>query len=332
MLLISRTPLRISFFGGGSDYPAFYLRSAGAVLGTTIDHYTYISLKTFESRFFDHRVRVAYSKTELVKELKEIEHPSVRACLLHHQFEQNLDIHIFNDLPARTGLGSSSSFTVGLLRALHELKGEALSKGALAEEARMVEQQLIGENVGSQDQFHASFGGFNLMEFSKRGVEVYPVGISTEKQAFLESHLMLFYTGMTRLAHEVTAQQIQLTEQKKNDASLKRMVQLTYEALELVRASEGEKMVRAFGELLHESWSFKRGLSSHISTPAIDALYARGLEAGAYGGKLLGAGSGGFLLFVVPEEAQSRLREALCLPEVKCRFEESGSTLIYTKG
>src|SRR3990167_10521117 len=195
MMIISRTPVRISFFGGGTDYPAFYERLPGAILGTTINKYTYVSINTL-SEFFEHKIRIGYSKTELVKNLDEILHPSIRECLKHKNISGNLDIHIFSDLPAKTGLGSSSSFTVGFLNALYALQGKIVTKQALAQEACHVEQQLIKENVGSQDQFHSAFGGFNIIEFDKQNIKVRPLIISKEKLKILEDHLMIFYTGL----------------------------------------------------------------------------------------------------------------------------------------
>ena len=208
MLIISRTPVRISFFGGGTDYPAYYEHQKGAVLGTTIDQYTYISVKTLQSPFFDHNIRIAYSKTELIKKVHEIEHPSIRECLKHRGLDGNLDIHIFSDLPARTGLGSSSSFTVGFLNALDALQGKKSSKQQLAKEACHVEQSCICETVGSQDQFHAAYGGFNVIEFSSSHIHVRPVILSRKKKQLLEDHLLVFFTGITRFASEIVQEQI----------------------------------------------------------------------------------------------------------------------------
>ncbi|MFN0065287.1 MAG: hypothetical protein ACKVOH_03505 [Chlamydiales bacterium] len=332
MLIISRTPVRISFFGGGTDYPAFYREHGGAVLGTTIDQYTYISVKTFKSSFFDHNIRIAYSKTELVKAIDEIQHPSVREVLRHHRIPGNLDIHIFSDLPARSGLGSSSSFTVGFLNALFALQGKRKSKQFLAEEACYIEQKMIQENVGSQDQFHAAYGVFNIFEFSKELVRMRPLIISHERKQLLEDHLLVYFTGMTRFASQIVKEQMNNTAMGKNDVYLEKMFQMVFQAEEILLSSPKERMVKEFGELLHESWQLKKQLSSQVSNTGIDAAYSRALQAGAYGGKLCGAGSGGFLLFFVSPSKQEGVRHALAdLQEVPFHFEDQGSTIIYMK-
>lgn len=332
MLIISRTPVRISFFGGGTDYPAFYQENPGAVLGTTIDQYTYISVKTLQSSFFDHSIRVAYSKTELVTRREEIQHPSVRESLKFKEIEGNLDIHIFSDLPARTGLGSSSSFTVGFLNALYALQGKKVSKQRLAEEACHVEQNLIQENVGSQDQFHAAFGGFNLIEFKPSFTQVRPVVMTREKKELLEEHLLIFFTGMTRFASEIVKEQVDKTKTRQNDLFLKEMHEMVYAAEEIMVSTPADQMPKAFGELLHESWELKKRLSSKISNDSLDEAYALARKAGAFGGKLCGAGSGGFLAFIVPPPLQSNVREALKgMQEVSFRFENEGSTIVYMK-
>lgn len=332
MLIISRTPLRISFFGGGTDYPMYYDSHRGAVLGTTINQYTYISLKTMQGAFFNHNFRIAYSKTELVKEVDEIEHPSIRECLKHRKLREGLDIHIFSDLPARTGLGSSSSFTVGFLNALDALHGKKRSKQQLADEACFVEQQCIRENVGSQDQFHASFGGFNILEFSSSQIHVRPVVVKKEKKKLLEENLLVFFTGVTRHASEIVKEQIDKTKSRKNDVHLEEMYSLVAEAENILLSSPSHQVVEKFGRLLHENWRLKKSLSTQISNPKIDAAYAAALQAGAFGGKLCGAGNGGFLMFFVPEEKQVAVRSALKdLPEVSFQFEDQGSTIIYIK-
>ncbi|MBI1910268.1 MAG: kinase [Deltaproteobacteria bacterium] len=330
-MIITRTPLRISFFGGGTDYREFYLRHKGAILGTTINKYVYVSLNRLSS-FFDYKIRVGYSKAELVNSVGEIVHPSVRECLRYKKIEGNLDIHIFADLPARTGLGSSSAFTVGFLHALHALNGQMVSKKNLAEEARHVEQELIRENVGSQDQYHASHGGLNIMEFSKEGVNVRPLVISREKREAFQQSLMVFYTGLSRHASEVVREQVENTRTKGKDEYLLRMLSMVYEAEKIVSEKTPETMVRELGALLHEGWEFKKKLSTQVSNSLIDQAYQRTLEAGAYGGKLCGAGGGGFLALVVPPHKQDAVRSTLKdLLEVHFLFEEEGSTVIYLK-
>lgn len=333
MFIISRTPVRISFFGGGSDYPDFYLEEGGAVLGTTIDQYNHISVKTLKSNFFDHSIRISYSKTEHVKHVEEIEHPSIRESLKFKNILGNLEIHIFSDLPARTGLGSSSAFTVGFLHALYALEGREISKQLLAEEACHIEQKLICENVGSQDQFHAAFGGFNVIEFKKEGTIVRSLCFEEEKKAFLEEHLLVFYTGLTRHATLVVKEQIERTKRGLNAIFLRKMREMVVLAESVLVEKEAEEMIAAFGTLLHESWCLKKALSNSISSPFIDACYEAAIQAGAYGGKLCGAGSGGFLAFIVPKKNQSAVRKALSkLSEVIFKFENEGSTIIYKKG
>lgn len=328
--IISRTPVRISFFGGGTDYPAYYKRYPGATLGTTIDKYTYVSIHPLYP-FFEHKLRISYSRIELVQSLEEIQHPSIRGCLKHHAIFPRLDIEISSDLPARTGLGSSSSFTVGFLNALHALQGRRRSAQELAEEARYVEQEVVRENVGSQDQFHAAFGGMNIFTFSEEKVGVRPLLISAEKRALFEQHLMLFYTGIARYATLVVQEQLEKTERFENDLWLHRMYEMVFEAEEIFLRAADQEMVPLLGRLMDQSWGLKKRLSSQISTAEIDHCYETALACGAYGGKLCGAGSGGFLALLVPPEARTRVRSALGeLTEVPVTFNSEGSKLIYT--
>lgn len=330
-MIISRTPVRISLFGGGTDYPAYYERQSGIVLGTTINKYTYVSVNTL-SEFFEHNIRIGYSKTELVKKPEEIVHPSIRECLLHKNISGNLDIHIFSDLPAKTGLGSSSSFTVGFLNALSALEGKKVSKQKLALDACHIEQELIKENVGSQDQFHAAYGGFNIIEFSPNHINVRPVIISLEKLQLLENSLMIFYTGLTRFASDVVKEQIDKTKTKSNDTYLLKMKDMVKTAEDLISTSSKDNMIKDLGQLLDESWQLKKQLSSKISNSKIDEAYDIAKKAGAYGGKLCGAGSGGFLALLAPENKKAEIRENLKnLLEVYFKFENQGSTIIYMK-
>lgn len=331
MMIISRTPVRISFFGGGTDYPDFYKNYRGAVLGTTINKYIYVSVNTL-SEFFDHRIRLGYSKTELVKTIDQIEHPSVRECLRFMKIDGFLDVHIFSDLPAMTGTGSSSAFTVGFLNALYALQGRKIPKHTMAMEACHVEQELIRENVGSQDQFHASHGGFNVIEFFPSHIQVRPLIITRSKTEMFENHLMIFYTGLTRHASEVVKEQIEKTQSRSNDEYLKLMLEMVYEAERIITSSPENEMMKEIGSLLDESWNLKKKLSSKITNSLIDEAYQLAKTQGAYGGKLCGAGSGGFLALLVPPEKQPQVREALKnLLEVKFRFENEGSTIVYMK-
>ncbi len=329
--IISRTPVRISFFGGGTDYPSYYTRHRGAVLGTSINKYTYVSLNDL-SNFFDYKLRVCYSKVELVKSLEELQHPSVKACLLHKNIFPQVDIHISADLPAKTGLGSSSSFTIGFLNALYAMQGKKIGRQQLAEEACFIEQHVIQENVGSQDQFHACFGGLNVIEFSSSQIQIRPVVVSREKKQLFQQHLLVFYTGITRFATDVVKEQIEKTKRLDNDSFLRRMYEMVFEAEDLFSNAPSHELASFLGRLLHESWMLKRQLSSQISNPFIDDCYEKALSCGAYGGKLCGAGSGGFLALLVPPDAQAAVRSALSsLKEVHFQFENEGSTIIYMK-
>jgi D-glycero-alpha-D-manno-heptose-7-phosphate kinase len=301
----------------------------GAVLGTTINKYTYVSVKPL-SKFFNHKFRIAYSKTELVSRIDEIEHPSIRESLKFLGYDQGLEVNIFADLPAKTGLGSSSSFTVGFLNALYALSGKKVSQQRLATEACLIEQTLIKENVGSQDQFHAAFGGLNVIEFKQTHIHVRPVVISDVNKRAFQDHLMIFYTGLTRFASDVVKEQIIKTESRSNDDYLHRMKEMVFEAEEIM--SEDGEIMKKLGHLMHEGWELKKKLSTKISNPAIDTAYTTAISAGAYGGKLCGAGSGGFLALIVPPSSQDTVRKALSnLLEVDFKFEDEGSTIIYMK-
>lgn len=329
--IISRTPVRISFFGGGTDYPSYYSRYPGSVLGTSINKYTYVNLNTL-SPFFDYNLRISYSSVELVKTLEEIKHPSVRACLKHREIFPPLDIHISADLPAKTGLGSSSSFTVGFLNALYAMEGKKIARQQLAEEACHIEQSVIKENVGSQDQFHAAFGGLNVIEFSGSSIRVRPVVATQQKKEMLQKHLLIFYTGITRFASKIAQEQIEKTQKKTNDSYLHQMKEMVSHAEEIISGCSLDHLPKQFGKLLHESWLLKKQLSSQISTDKIDFFYNKALQCGAHGGKLCGAGSGGFLAIIAPLETHEEIRSSLAsLLEVPFQFEDEGSTIIYMK-
>lgn len=326
-MIINRTPLRISFFGGGTDYPTWFDGNGGAVLATTIDKYIYISCR-YLPPFFEHKSRIVWSLVELVKDISEIKHPSVRECLRFTKIERGVEIHYDADLPSRTGLGSSSSFTVGLLNSLYALQGNMVSKMQLAKDAIYVEQEMIKENVGCQDQILASFGGFNLIEF-KPGMDfgIYPVTLSADRLRLFFEHLMLFFTGFSRNASDIAKGIIEKTSQKKRE--LKTMYQMVYEAAKILN---GNTDLKEFGELLHENWKLKRSLSENISTPAIDEIYSIACIAGAYGGKLLGAGGGGFMLIFAPPDAQDNIKSKLnTLLNVPFQFENLGSQIIFYK-
>lgn len=324
-MIISRTPFRISFFGGGTDYPVWYNDYGGAVLATTIDKYCYITCRHLPP-FFEHRSRMAYSKIEILREGQEFEHPSARETLKFMGIKDGVEIHHDADLPARTGLGSSSSFTVGLLHSLYALKQRMPTKMQLAEEAIHIERDLIKESVGSQDQVSAAFGGFNRISFAPDNkIHLQPVIIGRERLELLQSHLMLYFTGFSRFASVIAEKQIQNTPTKK--VELKAMFDMVDQALNILT---GGGDLADFGTLLHESWRVKRSLTDKISNPQIDEIYDAAREAGSLGGKLLGAGGGGFILFFAKPEDQPRIKEKLKgLLNVPFRFENGGSQIIF---
>lgn len=324
-MIISRTPFRISFFGGGTDYPPWFKQHGGAVLSTSFDKYCYITCRELPP-FFEHKHRIAYSKVESVVDVDHIEHPAVRAILKEMNMQQGLEIHCDADLPARSGLGSSSSFVVGMLHSLHALKGQRVTKKWLAQEAIRIEQEVLQENVGSQDQTAAAYGGFNVIHFHHDGLfSIEPVILSVQRRETLNDHLMLFFTGFSRIASEIAKSKVANLHNKERELhNMRRMVD---QALDILTS---ETDIRAIGELLHTSWEYKRELSDQVSNPQIDSLYARARQAGAIGGKLLGAGGGGFMLLYVEPEKQQKVRAALHeYIHVPFKFESSGSQVIY---
>ena len=324
-MIISRTPFRISFFGGGTDYPGWYRRHGGSVLAATIDKYCYLTCR-YLPPFFEHRVRVVYSKIESGQTIDDIAHPAVRAIVRHLGIQRGLEIHHDGDLPARSGMGSSSAFTVGLLHALYALKGQMPTKHQLAREGIQIEQNVLEENVGSQDQVMAAYGGLRHVVFSPEGeVSVRPVTISRERGQELNAHLMLFYSGIKRTASEVAASYTNDLEGRKRQ--LRIMKDLVDESLSILT---GPHNIGDFGELLQEAWQSKRSLSAQVSNSEVDAIFDRATAAGAVGGKLLGAGGGGFILFFVPPDRHAAVRRALdrliCVPFT---FESTGSQIIF---
>lgn len=325
-MIFTRTPLRISFFGGGTDYPAWFHENGGAVLSTSIDKYCNVTCRLLP-QFFQHKHRIVYSRIENVNYIDQIEHPAVRAVLSWARVEKGLEIHHDGDLPVGSGLGSSSAFTVGLIKAIRTLNGCDIGAAELARDAIHVEQNIIGENVGSQDQISAAYGGFNRIEFFREGgVEVAPVDCSGERRKELNQHLMLFFTGVSRVASDVAKSQIDNFSRRK--PQLVRMRAMVDEALEILR--DNTRPITEFGELLHASWLCKRTLSDQVSTPEIDRLYDQARSAGVIGGKILGAGGGGFmLLFAVPKK-QAAIRQRLArLLHVPFEFEDRGSRVVF---
>lgn len=324
-MIISRTPFRVSFFGGGTDYHPWYQEHGGAVLAATIDKYCYISCRPLPP-FFEHKHRVVWSEIELVQDHRAIRHPVIRAGLEHAGIECGVEIHHNSDLPARAGLGSSSSFTVGLLNGLHALQGNPVGKKRLAEEAIYIEREVLKENVGVQDQIETAFGGFNRVDIATDGsFRVTPVNLPDWRMSELESNLLLVFSGLSRSASDIAGEQIASIKDKQ--AELHAMRQLVDAGIETLR---GTGPLRAFGELLHETWMLKRGLTRAIAPAFVDEIYDAARAAGAIGGKLLGAGGGGFLLFMVPPERRLAVSEALSrLVQVPFGFDRSGASLIY---
>lgn len=323
-MIITRTPFRISFFGGGSDYPIHFENHGGSVLSTTIDKYCYISAR-YLPPFFEHKSRIVWSKLESVKHHDEIQHPSAREILKFLNIDKGVEIHHDADLPARSGLGSSSSFSVGLIHALNALNGKIITKRQLALDAVYIEQEKLKENVGCQDQTAAAFGGFNKIEFGgHHKIAVHPISLSSGKLNLLQNNLMLFFTGLARTASEVAEEQIKNTRNKEYE--IKSMAKMVDEAINILNSGD----IEDFGKLLHESWQIKKSLSSQISNSSIDEIYEAGLKSGAIGGKLLGAGNGGFILFFVKPELQNQVKERLKnLLYVPFRFENIGSQIVY---
>jgi D-glycero-alpha-D-manno-heptose-7-phosphate kinase len=324
-LIISRTPFRVSFFGGGTDYPAWYRFHGGAVLATTIDKYCYLTCR-YLPPFFEHKIRVVYSKIENCHSVDEIAHPAVREILRYCGVDRGVEIHHDGDLPARSGMGTSSSFTVGLLHALYALKGQMPTKTQLAKESIVIEQDILKETVGSQDQVLAAHGGFNHILFDAGGeITVRPITVSASRLNELNRYLMLFYTGIRRTASDVAGSYVNGLDDK--DRQFRIIGELTNEGVSVLC---GKSKIALFGELLHNAWQAKRDLSAAVSNDDVEEIYQEALSAGAIGGKLLGAGGGGFILFFVPPTKQARLKRRLNkLIYVPFKFESSGSQIIF---
>jgi D-glycero-alpha-D-manno-heptose-7-phosphate kinase len=324
-MIITRTPFRISFFGGGTDYPAWYLKHGGAVLVTSINKYCYLTCRNLPP-FFAHKFRVVYIKSENTNTIEEISHPAVRGILKHLDWQNGLEIHHDADLPARGGMGSSSAFTVGLLHALNALKGRMVSKYQLALDSIHIEQHVLCETVGSQDQVSVAVGGLNHIRFLPGGdINVTPITVTRDRLRELESHLMLFYSGIERTAAKVAGSYAVNIEEKA--AQMQAMAALVDQSLSILT---GTDKIEEFGRLLHEAWQVKRRFSQQVSNSKIDDIYDRGRRAGALGGKILGAGGGGFVLLFVPPDGQRAVRNALAdLVHVPFRFESLGSQVIF---
>ena len=324
-MIISRAPFRISFFGGGTDYPEWYKEHGGAVLSTSINKFSYITAR-YLPPFFDYKFRIRYYEREETNSIEEIQHPSVKQCLNFLKFKDNLDLVHHADLPARAGLGSSSTFTVGLLHAIYSLQNKMVSKRELAMNAINVEQNLIKESVGSQDQVVAAFGGLNKIEFGgPKDFTVKPIPINPERVKLLENNLMLFYTGFSRTASNIASEQIKKTHERKTELNF--MHQSVDQAIEIISSNQS---LDDFGRLMGEQWENKKKMTELISNHDINEIYSKGIKAGAIGGKLLGAGGGGFMLFYVPKDKQDQMKKDLKdLLYVPFSFDFTGSQIIY---
>lgn len=324
-MIISKTPFRLSFFGGGTDYPTWFENHGGAVLSTTINKFCYLSVRHLPP-FFEHRHRVVYSNIELVNDVSEIEHPVVRAVMDLKKVKDGIEVHHFADLPARSGLGSSSTFTVGLLNAINALKGKMTPRETLAKEAVLVEHDLLKENVGWQDQISAAFGGLNRIDFSADGnFSVTPVILPRSRIDELDDSVMLFFTGVSRYATNIAKETID--NMKARESQLHRIREMVDEAYSIL--SKKKWTIEDFGRLLDESWKLKRSLASNVTSDFIDDIYATAMDAGAVGGKLMGAGGGGFMFFIVPQDRQNAVRQRLKkILHVAFGFDKSGTEIM----
>ncbi len=325
-MIITRAPMRISFFGGGTDFPEYFLDHGGAVLSTAIDKYSYVTASHFHSRLFDYAVRISYSQGEMVKDVGGIRHNVFRECLRLCGLEKDVELHTVADLPSFTGLGASSSFTVALLLALHAFKREHVSGLELAYEAIHVERQILKECVGLQDQAIAAIGGFNVFEFrAEDNIVVHPVDLSPRRLNELESHLLLVFTGIKRRAIEVESAKVAGFNARQT--TLRAMRQMVDDGVSCLTSTGS---LEPFGRLLHEAWTAKQNLSDAVSNPEIQALYDTGMGCGAWGGKLLGAGGGGFLQLFADPASQADVRKRLHkLPYVPFQFESLGSQIVF---
>ncbi|MCK5729331.1 MAG: hypothetical protein KAG10_03310 [Methylococcales bacterium] len=305
-MILSRTPHRISFFGGGTDYPDYYLQHGGKTLGVTIDKYAYLNVRKLPP-FFEHKHRIVYSKQENVSKIEDIVHPSVRETLKYLNVDYGVSIHHDGDIPARSGMGSSSAFTVGLLNSLKALEGKMVSKKELTRMSIEIEQNWIKENVGSQDQTFAAYGGLNTLNFLQNGeITAEPVIMTHERLLEFQGNVLLFFTGLSRAASDILEEQMAKTAV--NVPNLNRMKGLVDEAHEILISNSP---LNQFGELLNLTWDLKKSLSSKVTNSTIDSMYEKALNAGALGGKLLGAGSGGFMIFYVEKNNHAQVKAAL---------------------
>ncbi|QUD87010.1 GHMP family kinase ATP-binding protein [Phenylobacterium montanum] len=327
-MITTRTPLRVSFFGGGTDYPEYYENHAAAVLGTAIDKYVHISAVPLE-RFMGYGFRLSYRIIEEVQEIDEIEHPVFREVFRMLGLERGWNIGVLTSLPSRSGLGSSSSFTVGLLKLIGHLKNISYTRYDLAQTAIHVEREILKENVGVQDQLHATFGSLNRYDFDGQQYRITPVRLRADVRDAINESMYLVHTGIARFASETVKEQIENTKSGKIEKSLDHLYTMVGQGQSLLESQRGDHVLKDLGGMLHDAWSTKRSLSKTVSTPLIDELYDAALAAGALGGKLCGAGGGGFLLLLIPPERRDAVAAALGERQlIPIRMDDSGSTLI----
>lgn len=327
-MIITKTPYRLSLFGGGTDYNAWYEKHSGRVLAAAINHYCYLSVRVLPP-FFEHRYRVAYSRVEQANQVSEILHPAVRACLQEFKIGEGLEIHHDGDLPARSGIGSSSSFTVGLLHALHALKRQMISANSLASQAIHVEQDVLGEAVGIQDQIMAAYGGLRIIEMGpKRNWSVSQLTLPSDYLQAFEQHILMGFSGINRFSNSYAQENITNIRDNKHFEELEAISQLAETAITAFSSSADFKVI---GDLLHEGWQLKRRLSDRASADWMDDLYSKAIASGAFGGKLMGAGGGGFFYFMAPPSKHDAIKKSLSNVKVWVPFTiaKSGSQVVF---
>ena len=324
-MIITKTPYRISFFGGGTDLNQWFKENGGAVISTTIDKYCYITCRHLP-KFFNHNYRFVYSKVEEVIKINDIEHPAIKGILNSMNWDKGIEVHHDGDLPARSGLGSSSSFTVGFLNTLAAMQGKLINKYDLAKEAIHIEQNILKENVGCQDQIAAAFGGFNKIQFyGENSFIISPIIIRPERLDFLQKNLLLFFTGISRFASDIEKSKLSNMSSKK--VELKKIHEMVDISIEILQNEN--KSVDEFGLLLNETWKYKKSLSEQVSNDFIDLIYIKAINSGALGGKILGAGGGGFILFYAPIDKHEDIKGALSeLIHIPFQFENTGSSVV----
>jgi len=325
-MIITKTPYRLSLFGGGTDYPAWYNNHPSKCISAAMNHHCYVHVKPLPP-FFDHNIHITYSKIENVNSVDDIDHPAIRACLKFKNITSNITIGHDGDLPARSGIGSSSSFTVGLLNALYHLQKEPLTKEQLAQKVITVEQDLIGENVGIQDQIMAAYGGIRLIDMSIAGWKSEEFILNPDYKTYLESHIMLGFSGVSRYSEVQAKKKVDNIKEGTTEKLLLETVDLTNEAINTLAK---EKEMCIIGDLLDKAWQIKKGLANGVTEPWIDDIYYTAIESGAYGGKLMGAGGGGFFMFLVPPNQQKEFK--LKMEQIKVwvpfKFDTDGTQVI----